>query len=64
MDITAGRESQRAVVMTTLAFWSCSDDHVGFLVLQSLPRWLSGPAVMSMLAFKSCSDDHNGFLVL
>jgi hypothetical protein len=25
--------------MTTLAFWSCSDDHVGFLVLQ--PTWSS-----------------------
>jgi hypothetical protein len=37
--ITAEPESQRRwlsghVVISMLAFWSCSDDHVGFLVMQ------------------------------
>jgi hypothetical protein len=36
--ITTGPESQRllsgSAVMNTLASWTCSDDHVGFMVLQ------------------------------
>jgi hypothetical protein len=49
--IIAGPES--FVVTTTWVFWSCSLYHVGFLVMQSLPRWLFGPAVMSMLALST-----------
>jgi hypothetical protein len=59
--ITTGLESQRnhgPAMMTTLTFWSCSDNHIGFLVLHWWPRWLSGHAVISMLAFWSRSDDH------
>jgi hypothetical protein len=32
--ITTGLENQRGHHYRNLAFWSCSDDHVGFLVLQ------------------------------
>jgi hypothetical protein len=65
--ITTGLESQRGNhCRTRKPTWSSLQDHKANVVItaQSLPRWLSGPAVMSTLAFYSCSDDHVGFLVL